>query len=181
MSSSLKPASVFECFAQVNQVPRPSKREEKMIEFLLNYGKSLSLPTRRDEAGNVIITKPATPGMEGRPTVILQSHMDMVCEKNADVQFDFDKDAIQTYVDGEWMRAKGTTLGADDGIGVAMSLVPAVVAPLPPSPTKRRQHPKTSSLPNFASRDSRVDTRATISIRNVPMPTSCLLASFIRN
>ena len=80
-----------------------------MIEFLLNYGKSLSLPTRRDEAGNVIITKPATLGMEGRPTVILQSHMDMVCEKNADVQFDFDKDAIQTYVDGEWMRAKGTT------------------------------------------------------------------------
>ena len=122
MSSSLKPASVFECFAQVNQVPRPSKREEKMIEFLLNYGKSLSLPTRRDEAGNVIITKPATPGMEGRPTVILQSHMDMVCEKNADVQFDFDKDAIQTYVDGEWMRAKGTTLGADDGIGVAMEM-----------------------------------------------------------
>ncbi len=93
-----------------------------MIEFLLNYGKSLSLPTRRDEAGNVIITKPATPGMEGRPTVILQSHMDMVCEKNADVQFDFDKDAIQTYVDGEWMRAKGTTLGADDGIGVAMEM-----------------------------------------------------------
>ena len=122
MSSSLKPASVFECFAQVNQVPRPSKREEKMIEFLLNYGKSLSLPTRRDEAGNVIITKPATPGMEDRPTVILQSHMDMVCEKNADVQFDFDKDAIQTYVDGEWMRAKGTTLGADDGIGVAMEM-----------------------------------------------------------
>ncbi len=93
-----------------------------MIEFLLNYGKSLSLSTRRDEAGNVIITKPATPGMEGRPTVILQSHMDMVCEKNADVQFDFDKDAIQTYVDGEWMRAKGTTLGADDGIGVAMEM-----------------------------------------------------------
>ena len=122
MSSSLKPASVFECFAQVNQVPRPSKREEKMIEFLLNYGKSLSLPTRRDEAGKVIITKPATPGMEDRPTVILQSHMDMVCEKNADVQFDFDKDAIQTYVDGEWMRAKGTTLGADDGIGVAMEM-----------------------------------------------------------
>ena len=93
-----------------------------MIEFLLEYGKSLSLPTRRDEAGNVIITKPATPGMENRPTVILQSHMDMVCEKNADVQFDFDSDAIQTYIDGEWMRAKGTTLGADDGIGVAMEM-----------------------------------------------------------
>ena len=118
----LKPASVFECFAQVNKVPRPSKREERMIDFLLDYGRSLGLPTRRDEAGNVIICKPATAGMENRPTVVLQSHMDMVCEKNADVQFDFDHDAIQTYVDGEWMKAKGTTLGADDGIGVAMEM-----------------------------------------------------------
>ena len=119
---TLKPASVFECFAQVNKVPRPSKKEEQMIEFLLDYGRSLGLPTRRDEAGNVIISKPATKGMEGRPTVILQSHMDMVCEKNADVDFDFERDAIQTYVDGEWMKAKGTTLGADDGIGVAMEM-----------------------------------------------------------
>ena len=93
-----------------------------MIQFLLDYGRSLGLPTRRDEAGNVIITKPATQGMEHRPTVILQSHMDMVCEKNADVDFDFERDAIQTYIDGEWMRAKGTTLGADDGIGVAMEM-----------------------------------------------------------
>ena len=93
-----------------------------MIDFLLDYGKGLGLPTRRDEAGNVIISKPATKGMENRPTVVLQSHMDMVCEKNADVDFDFDRDAIQTYVDGEWMRAKGTTLGADDGIGVAMEM-----------------------------------------------------------
>ena len=120
--ATLKPASVFECFAQVNKVPRPSKREERMIDFLLDYGRGLGLPTRRDEAGNVIISKPATPGMEDRPTVILQSHMDMVCEKNADVDFDFDRDAIQTCVDGEWMRAKGTTLGADDGIGVAMEM-----------------------------------------------------------
>ena len=118
----LTPASVFECFAQVNKVPRPSKREEQMIAFLLQYGKSLGLDTRRDEVGNVIIRKPATPGMEGRKTVILQSHMDMVCEKNADVEFDFDCDAIQTWVDGEWMKAKGTTLGADDGIGVAMEM-----------------------------------------------------------
>ena len=93
-----------------------------MIDFLLDYGRGLGLETRRDETGNVIIRKPATPGMEGRPTVILQSHMDMVCEKDADVAFDFDRDAIQTYVDGEWMRAKGTTLGADDGIGVAMEM-----------------------------------------------------------
>ena len=118
----LKPQSVFECFAQVNKVPRPSKREERMIDFLLQYGQKLGLETRRDEVGNVIIRKPATPGMEGKPTVILQSHMDMVCEKNADREFDFDRDAIETYVDGEWMRAKGTTLGADDGIGVAMEM-----------------------------------------------------------
>ena len=122
MNSSLKPASVFECFAQVNKVPRPSKKEEQMIEFLLDYGRKLGLPTRRDETGNVIICKPATLGMEDRPIVVLQSHMDMVCEKNADVEFDFEHDAIQTYIDGEWMRAKGTTLGADDGIGVAMEM-----------------------------------------------------------
>lgn len=120
----LKPACVFSCFEQVTRVPRPSKREEKMIDFLLAYGKSLGLQTERDEVGNVIIRKPATPGMENRKTLILQSHMDMVCEKNEDVEFDFDRDAIQTCVDedGQWMRAKGTTLGADDGIGVAMEM-----------------------------------------------------------
>ena len=120
--SLLQPQSVFKCFAQVNQVPRPSKHEEKMIDFLLDFGRKLNLDTRRDEAGNVIIRKPATPGMEDRQTVILQSHMDMVCEKNRDLDFDFTKDAIQTYIDGEWMKAKGTTLGADDGIGVAMEM-----------------------------------------------------------
>ena len=93
-----------------------------MIEFLLDYGKSLGLETLSDEVGNVLIRKPATPGMEDRKTLILQSHMDMVCEKNADVDFDFQQDAIQTYVDGEWMKAKGTTLGADDGIGIAMEM-----------------------------------------------------------
>lgn len=118
----LTPASVFKCFAQVNQIPRPSKHEEKMIDFLLDFGKKLNLETMRDEAGNVVIRKPATPGMEDRQTIVLQSHMDMVCEKNRDVDFDFSKDAIQTYVDGEWMKAKGTTLGADDGIGVAMEM-----------------------------------------------------------
>ncbi len=93
-----------------------------MIDFLLDYGKSLGLQTRRDEVGNVIICKPATAGMEGRKTVVLQSHIDMVCEKNAGVDFDFDNDAIQTCIDGEWMKAQGTTLGADDGIGVAMEM-----------------------------------------------------------
>ena len=120
--SQLQPQIVFDCFAQVNKVPRPSKREEKMIEFLRNFGVQLGLATRVDETGNVIICKPATAGYENRKTVILQSHMDMVCEKNKDVDFDFDHDAIQTYVDGEWLKAKGTTLGADDGIGVAMQM-----------------------------------------------------------
>lgn len=118
----LQPSIVFDCFAEVNKVPRPSKREEKMIAFLKEFGESLGLPTKVDETGNVCISKPATPGNENRKTVILQSHMDMVCEKNKDVDFDFDNDAIETYIDGEWMRAKGTTLGADDGIGVAMQM-----------------------------------------------------------
>ena len=113
---------MFEQFAEINKIPRPSKREEKMIEYLRNFGESHGLDTQVDETGNVIIRKPATKGMENRHTVILQSHMDMVCDKLVDVEFDFDKDAIQTYVDGEWLRAKGTTLGADDGIGCAIEL-----------------------------------------------------------
>ncbi len=117
----LKPARIFECFAEVNKVPRPSKKEEKMIDFLLEYGKSLGLETLRDECGNVIIRKPATPGMEQKPTVILQSHMDMVCEPS-DGSFDFENRPIETLIEGEWMKANGTTLGADDGIGIAMEM-----------------------------------------------------------
>ena len=120
--NDLKPASVFEQFAKINSIPRPSKREEKMIEYLKGWGESHGLETKVDETGNVIIRKPASKGYEDRKTVILQSHMDMVCDKLVDVQFDFDHDAIQTYVDGEWLRAKGTTLGADDGIGCAIEL-----------------------------------------------------------
>ncbi len=118
----LKPAAVFEMFARINKVPRPSKREEKMIAFLKDFGESLGLETKVDETGNVLIRKPASAGMEQKPAVILQSHMDMVCEKNNDVEFNFDTDAIQTYIDGEWLKAKGTTLGADDGIGCAMEM-----------------------------------------------------------
>lgn len=118
----MKPAAVFEMFARINKVPRPSKREEKMIAFLKDFGESLGLETKVDETGNVLIRKPASKGMEQKPTVILQSHMDMVCEKNNDVDFNFDTDGIQTYIDGEWMKAKGTTLGADDGIGCAMEM-----------------------------------------------------------
>ncbi len=121
-NSELKPACVFEQFARINEIPRPSKHEGRMIEFLKEFGASRGLETKVDETGNVLISKPATPGYENRKTVILQSHMDMVCEKLVDLDFDFHKDAIQTYVDGEWLKAKGTTLGADDGIGVAIEL-----------------------------------------------------------
>ncbi len=121
-TTELKPAAVFRCFEQVTRVPRPSKKEERMIEFLQNYGRSLGLETLTDACGNVLIRKPATPGMENRKTVILQSHMDMVCEKNRGVEFDFERDAIRTVVDGDWLCAQGTTLGANDGIGVAMQM-----------------------------------------------------------
>ncbi|MBQ9651764.1 MAG: aminoacyl-histidine dipeptidase, partial [Prevotella sp.] len=122
MNIELKPACVFKQFARINQIPRPSKKEEKMIEFLKNFGNELGLETKVDETGNVLIRKPATKGYENAPTLILQSHMDMVCEKLVDKEFDFDKDPIETYIDGEWMRAKGTTLGADDGIGCAIEM-----------------------------------------------------------
>ena len=121
-SNELKPKSVFEQFARINTIPRPSKREEKMIAYLRQWGESHGLETIVDETGNVLIRKGATPGYENRKTVILQSHMDMVCDKLVDVEFDFDKDAIKTYIDGEWLTAEGTTLGADDGIGCAIEL-----------------------------------------------------------
>lgn len=122
MTTELKPARVFEQFAKINAIPRPSKKEEKMIEYLKTFGESRGLETKVDETGNVLIRKPATKGHEGRPTIILQSHMDMVCEKLPEVDINFETDPIQTYVDGEWMKAKGTTLGADDGIGCAIEL-----------------------------------------------------------
>ena len=118
----LKPASVFHYFAEVCKVPRPSKKEEKIRAYLLDFAKEHRLEVKTDEAGNVLIKKPATPGMENLKTVILQSHIDMVCEKNGDVEHDFLNDPIETYIDGEWMKAKGTTLGADNGIGIATQL-----------------------------------------------------------
>ena len=122
MIELLQPASVFEAFSEINKVPRPSKKEDMMMEYLLSVGRELGLETVRDEIGNVVIRKPATKGMEERRVGVLQSHMDMVCEKNNEVEFDFEKDAIQTWVDGDWLKAKGTTLGADDGIGCAMEI-----------------------------------------------------------
>ena len=121
-NSELKPSCVFEQFAKINKIPRPSKHEEKMIKFLADFGNCHNLETIVDETGNVLIRKPATPGYENKPTIILQSHMDMVCDKLVDVDIDFMNDPIETYVEGEWMKAKGTTLGADDGIGCAMEL-----------------------------------------------------------
>ena len=119
---NLKPAKVFYYFNEITKIPRPSKKETLISEWLEKTGKALGLPTKRDKVGNVLISKPATPGKENVTPVIFQAHMDMVCEKNNDKVFDFDKDAIETYIDGEWLKAKGTTLGADDGIGVAIAL-----------------------------------------------------------
>ncbi len=118
----LHPKAVWEQFDAITRIPRPSKKEERIIDFLINFAQINSLEWQRDEIGNVVIRKPATAGYEDRPTIILQSHMDMVCEKNNDVDFDFDNDPIRTVVDGEWVRAEGTTLGADCGIGMAAAM-----------------------------------------------------------
>ena len=118
----LRPAVVFHYFDEVCQVPRPSKKEEKIRAYLLDFAKKHNLEAKTDEAGNVLIKNAASAGMENLKTVILQSHIDMVCEKNKDTEHNFDTDPIQTYIDGEWLRAKGTTLGADNGIGVATEL-----------------------------------------------------------
>ncbi len=116
---NLEPKQLWNKFADLNAVPRPSKKEERVIEFMKNFGKSLGLETFEDSIRNVIIKKPATAGMEKYKTVVLQSHLDMVHQKNNDTNFDFSTQGIEMLVDGEWVRAKGTTLGADNGIGVA--------------------------------------------------------------
>lgn len=118
----LKPAQVFHFFEEICKVPRPSKKEEKIIEYLKEFGKKHQLETKVDEVGNILIKKPATKGKGNLQTVVLQSHIDMVCEKNSNVEHDFLIDPIQTEIDGEWLKAKGTTLGADNGIGVATEL-----------------------------------------------------------
>ena len=117
----LKPALVFSIFDEINQVPRPSKKEEKIRQYLLDFAAKHNIEGKTDAIGNVAMFKPATPGKENAPTVVLQSHMDMVCESN-DKNFDFDNSPIRTIVDGDWLRADGTTLGADNGIGMAASL-----------------------------------------------------------
>jgi dipeptidase D len=116
---NLEPKALWNKFADLNAVPRPSKKEERVIEFMKDFGNSLGLETFEDEIRNVIIRKPATAGMENRKALVLQGHLDMVHQKNTDTVFDFDTQGIDMYVDGDWVRAKGTTLGADNGLGVA--------------------------------------------------------------
>ena len=115
----LEPKALWNHFADINEIPRASKKEERIIQFMLDFGEGLGLETFKDHIGNVIIKKPASPGMENRQTVVLQSHLDMVHQKNNDTVFDFDTQGIQMIVDGDWVKADGTTLGADNGIGVA--------------------------------------------------------------
>ncbi len=117
--SNIEPQIIWKNFSALNAIPRPSKKEGKVIEFIKNFGENLGLETTVDEVGNVIIKKGATPGLENRKKIVLQSHLDMVCQKNNDVDFDFDTQGIEMFVDGDWVRAKGTTLGADNGLGVA--------------------------------------------------------------
>lgn len=119
---TLEPQIVWNFFHNINQIPRPSKKEDKMIAYLKEFSNHHQLESKTDAAGNVLICKPATSGYENNKMVILQAHMDMVCEKNSDTEFNFETDAIQAYIDGDWVKAKGTTLGADNGIGMSMML-----------------------------------------------------------
>ena len=134
----LKPSRVWHYFGEIMQIPRPSKHEERISAYLVNWGKEHGLETKSDKVGNVLIRKPASKGYEKSPMVCLQAHMDMVCEKNSSKKFDFMKDAIQPVLDGEWLTADGTTLGADDGIGVATIL--AILE------DKKLQHPALEAL-----------------------------------
>lgn len=119
---TLHPQALWGYFYDLTQIPRPTGQMEEVTRYIVNFGKSLGLETQQDEVGNVIIRKPASPGMESRKAVVLQSHLDMVPQKNSAVTHDFLKDPIEAYVDGDWVKARGTTLGADNGIGVAMSM-----------------------------------------------------------
>ncbi len=130
---NLEPQSLWKNFADLNAVPRASKKEERVIQFMMDFGKKLGLPTTKDAVGNVIIKKPATKGLEDKPVLALQSHLDMVHQKNAATQFDFSTEGIKMLVDGDWVKADGTTLGADNGIGVAaiMALLESTDIPHP--------------------------------------------------
>lgn len=132
--SELTPAAIWHFFDEITRVPRPSKKEGKITAYLVDFAKARGLACRKDATGNVVIFKEATPGLEDRPAVVLQSHMDMVTEKNSDVNFDFERDAIQTRVEDGWVKATGTTLGADCGIGMAASLAVLAADDVPHGP-----------------------------------------------
>ena len=119
---SLDPQAVWKYFYALTQIPRPTGRMEAVTRYIVDFGNHLCLETKQDEVGNVLIRKPATPGYEGRQGVVLQSHLDMVGQNNSDVVHDFATDPIKAYIDGDWVKAKGTTLGADNGIGVAYAM-----------------------------------------------------------
>jgi dipeptidase D len=133
-----EPKAVWNHFADLNAVPRPSKKEERVIQFMVDFGEKLNLETFVDKVGNVIIKKPASSGMENRKTIVMQGHLDMVHQKNSDTDFDFDKEGIKMFVDGDWLKAEGTTLGADNGLGVA-----AIMAVLS---SKEITHPEIEAL-----------------------------------
>ena len=119
---NLKPERLWYYFTEILKIPRPSKKEEKIAEYLIKFGEKHNLETIQDETGNILIRKPASKGKDNVKSVILQSHIDMVCEKNSDIVHDFNNDPIQAWIDGDWVKAKGTTLGADDGVGIAAQL-----------------------------------------------------------
>jgi len=119
---NLEPKMVWDIFYDLTRIPRPSKKEKRVIDYVVNFGKEHKLETIVDKTGNVVLRKPATEGMEKKKGVILQTHLDMVPQKNNDKKHDFEKDPIEAVIDGEWVRADGTTLGSDNGIGVAAAL-----------------------------------------------------------
>ena len=131
---NIEPKALWNNFADLNAVPRGSKKEEKVINFMVSFGKKLGLETSVDTVGNVLIKKPATQGMENRKTIVMQSHLDMVHQKNNDTNFNFDTQGIEMFIEGDWVKAKGTTLGADNGLGVAtiMSVLQSDSIPHPP-------------------------------------------------
>ena len=136
--ASLEPKEIWSNFSRLNAVPRASKKEEAVRQFIKNFGRDLNLDIEEDEVGNILIRKPASPGMSERKTVVMQAHLDMVHQKNADIDFDFEQQGIDMYVDGDWVRARGTTLGADNGLGV--SAIMGVLA------SKEIQHPAIEAL-----------------------------------
>mgnify|MGYP003641989359 CR=1 FL=1 len=133
-----EPKAVWNHFADLNAIPRPSKKEERVIQFMVDFGEKLNLETFVDKVGNVIIKKPASSGMDNRKTIVMQGHLDMVHQKNSDTDFDFDTEGIKMFVDGDWLKAEGTTLGADNGLGVA-----AIMAVLS---SKEITHPEIEAL-----------------------------------